>query len=66
MGDFQSHQVRALMDIEKDQEILTSYRNTEEFVFGSRESRRQLLLEVCRRCQCERTPCRRPRLQHPG
>ena len=53
MGDFQRHQVRALMVIEKDQEILISYRNKEEFRFGSREFRRQQLLEMCRfHCQC--------------
>ena len=49
----QRKQVRALMDIEKDEEILISYRNKEEFRFGSREFRRQQLLEMCGfHCQC--------------
>ena len=47
MGDFKRHQVRALMTIEKDQEILTSYWNTAGFLYSSRESRQQLLLEIC-------------------
>ena len=46
MGDFQRKQVRAIMVIKKDQEILVSYRKTEEFIHGAREFRRQALLEL--------------------
>ena len=59
MGDFQRKQVRALIDIEKDVEILVSSQNKEEFVFGSREFRRQELLEtfgflcLCSECSLE-------------
>ena len=54
MGDFQRKQVRAMMVIEKDQEIMASYRDWEdEFVFGSRTARRQKLLETSGfLCQC--------------
>ena len=60
MGDFKRHQVRALMTIEKDQEILINIQDGEpEFHFGSREFRRQELLEtsgflcVCSECSLE-------------
>ena len=53
MGDFKRQQVRAIMTIEKDQEILISYREEEEFICGSRESRRQFLLVAGGfLCQC--------------
>ena len=56
MGDFERQQVRAIMAIEKDQEILISYRNTEEFILRSREFRRQQLLEdggfLCECSEC--------------
>ena len=49
MGDFTRKQVRAVMTIEKDQEILTNYyhgkHNYDKFNSGSREYRRQLLME---------------------
>ena len=46
MGDFKKRQIRAMMVIEKGEEILVSYRTTEEFVFGSRESRQKELVEA--------------------
>ena len=52
-GDLRRKQIRALMIIEKDEEILVSFRNTDEFNYGSRESRRQYLLEASAfLCQC--------------
>ena len=59
MGDFKRQQVRAVMVIEKDEEILISYRNRSEFRCGSREYRRQELLEIggfhceCSECSLE-------------
>ena len=51
--DIRRKQIRALMTIEKDQEILVGFRNTDEFNYGSRESRRQYLLEASAfLCQC--------------
>ena len=51
--DFRRKQIRALMTIEKDEEILVSFRNTDEFNYGSRQSRRQYLLEASGfLCQC--------------
>ena len=53
------HQVRALMVIEKDEEILVSYQEQDNFIFGSREFRRQKLLEIfaflcgCSECSLE-------------
>ena len=35
VGDFTRHQVKAIMAMEKDEEILPSYLDYEEFVFGS-------------------------------
>ena len=62
--DFKRHQVRALMVIEKDQEITINYKgdhhntaSAEEFVFGSRESRQQLLLEDCGGFLCQCSEC---------
>ena len=53
MGDFKRRQLRAMMVIEKDLEITISYFNAEEFGYGSRESRRQKLLEICGfPCEC--------------
>ena len=53
MGDFQRHQVRAMMAIEKNEEILISYRNKEDFIFRSKGLRRQQLLELRGfLCQC--------------
>ena len=53
MGDFKRKQVRALMTIEKDEEILVNYCNTAEFVYGAREFRRQKLLRTKGfLCQC--------------
>ena len=56
IGDFKKKQVRAMMVIEKDQEILISYFNTEEFCYGSREFRRRQLLEM-RGFMCECSEC---------
>ena len=51
MGDFQRKQVRALMTIEKGEEILISYRDNEKF--RSRQLRRQELLETeAFLCEC--------------
>jgi hypothetical protein len=57
MGDFKRQQVRAIMVIAKDQEILTNYLSGEpEFHYGSREARRQELLErsgfLCECSEC--------------
>ena len=56
MGDFKRHQVRAIMVIEKDEEILLDYMNTFEFVYSSRKFRRQKLLEsfgfLCECSEC--------------
>ena len=53
MGDFRRHQVRAIKTIEKDEEILISYRDHEELVFGSKEFRQRHLLEALTfLCQC--------------
>ena len=56
MGDFRRKQVRAVMVIEKDEEILLSYRNQPEFNHGSREFRQQELLET-RAFHCECSEC---------
>ena len=59
MGDFKRKQVRAIMTLEKDQEILVSYRNNDEFHYGSREFRQKELLEIftfkcgCSECSLE-------------
>ena len=59
MGDFRRHQLRAMMVIEKDEEILVGYRNSEDFIYGSRELRRQELLGAygflcaCSECSME-------------
>ena len=59
MGDFTRHQVRAVRTIDKDEEILVSYRLENEFQYGSREYRRQKLLETkgflcsCSECSLE-------------
>ena len=45
-GDFKRHQVRAIMTIEKEEEILIGYENKFEFVYSSREDRRQHLLKT--------------------
>ena len=53
MGDFQRTQVRAVMVIEKDEEILLSYRDRSESRYSSREFRRQELLEIFGfHCEC--------------
>ena len=56
MGDFQRQQVKAIMTIEKGEEILVNYRDTDEIVFGTREVRRQELLEnfgfLCQCSEC--------------
>ena len=56
MGDFRRHQVRAIMVIEKDQEILSSYQEDADFIYGSREFRRKKLLEnnvfLCECLEC--------------
>ena len=56
MGDFRRKQVRAMMVIEKDEEILLNYRNTSEFVYGSRESRQRRMLQL-RGFLCECSEC---------
>ena len=57
MGDFKRHQVRALRDIEKDEEILVSHwQSWAQFQWGSREFRRQELLED-RGFLCECSEC---------
>ena len=59
MGDFKRYQVRAITTIEKDQELLTSYLHEAEFLYGSREFRRQQLFESfgflcsCSECSLE-------------
>ena len=63
MGDFKRQQVRAMKTIEKNEEILVSYQNImldeQKFIFGSREFRRQELLETwgflcsCSECSLE-------------
>ena len=50
MGDFKRRQGRALRAIEKDEEILINYRHMPEFLYGSREFRRQALPVFL--CQC--------------
>ena len=55
MGDFLRHQIRAIMTIEKGQEILTSYLSG-GLSYGPREARRQYLLEV-RGFWCECSEC---------
>ena len=53
IGDYRRRQLRALMNIEKDEEILTAYIPTQEFVYGTREFRRQQLWETSAfNCQC--------------
>ena len=54
--DIRRKQIRALMTIEKGEEILISLRNTDDFIYGSRQSRRQYLLEgygfLCECSEC--------------
>ena len=53
IGDYRRRQLRALRDIEKDEEILTAYCPTQEFVYGTRDFRRQKLLETSAfLCEC--------------
>lgn len=58
MGDIKKHQLRALMDIEKDQEILVSYMS-EKICYDSRDCRREKLWErfvflcSCSECSLE-------------
>ena len=56
MGDFQKQQLRAMMVIEKDEEILINYQTAPWFIYGSRESRRRELLQkdgfVCECSEC--------------
>ena len=60
-GDFKRHQIRAIMNIEKDDEILIGYENKFEFVYCycSREVRQQYLLKIggflcsCSECSLE-------------
>ena len=56
MGDFLRHQIRAIMPIEKGQEILVSYWCDAKLVYGSRETRQQYLLEI-RGFWCECSEC---------
>ena len=57
MGDFKRKQVRAFRIIEKDEEIVASYLKS-DFIYVSRESRRQELLETygfpCQCSECSR------------
>ena len=59
MGDFRRKQVRAIKIIEKDEEILINYHSGPEISYGSREFRRQLILEYrgflcgCSECSLE-------------
>ena len=59
MGDFKRRQVRAMMTIEKNQEILINYMEDWDFVFGSRQFRQQELLVtegfqcLCSQCSLE-------------
>ena len=46
MGDFSRRQVRALKIIEKDEEIVGSYKGKSDFIYGNRQTRRQQLLEL--------------------
>ena len=60
-GDFRRQQVRAIMTMAKDQEIMVSYRDEAEFLYGVREFRRQYLLDLVGfLCQC--TECSLDRL----
>ena len=53
MNDFTKQQVRAIMTIEKGEEITVCYRTMTEFTYASRQSRQQQLLEYgAFRCQC--------------
>ena len=56
MGDFRKHQVRAIMTIEKNEEILITYWEQPEFVYGSREFRQQKMLQyggfLCKCSEC--------------
>lgn len=52
MADFKRHQVRALKTIEKGEEILENYWDTEKFTYGSREFRREQLMEFGFLCEC--------------
>ena len=56
LGDFQRKQVRALKNIEKGEEILAMYHSSNEFCYGSREFRRQELLDgfgfLCQCTEC--------------
>ena len=53
MMDFKRQQVRAIMTIEKNQEILVSYQSNNELLCGSRVFRRQKMLEMRGfLCQC--------------
>ena len=56
MGDFKKKQVRAIMNIEKGQEITVCYLPEEGFLYGSTESRRQQMLErnffLCQCTEC--------------
>ena len=55
-GDYKRKQVRAVMVIEKGEEILSCYLEEPEFLYGSREFRQQELLErsafLCQCSQC--------------
>ena len=55
-GDLQRKRVIAMKVIERDQEILVNYKDEEELNYGSRQSRRQFLLEnlafLCRCSEC--------------
>ena len=56
MGDFKRQQVRAMMEIEKGEEITVCYLAIKEFIYGSRESRQQQMLDhgafLCQCCEC--------------
>ena len=53
MGDFEKKQVRAIMNIEKGEEITFCFLTQPEFFYGSRESRQQQMLEHgAFFCQC--------------
>ena len=57
MGDFTRKQVRAIMNIEKGEEIQVMYLGEPEFVCGSREFRRQQLLKSRLLCLCQCSVC---------
>ena len=57
MGDFTRQKLRAIMNIEKGEEIQVMYLGEPEFVYGSREFRRQQLLKSRLLCLCQCSVC---------